>query len=184
MLFAAALSAPIPAVFVAASCSLQGLADSPQASSSSSSGQGGAGAKLAYEAEDAALYGKFTTGKDPAASGGEYVFVPAGAGCSDGLSEVIFDVTVSAAGKYHLWATVSADSGLHDSFLVSVDGASPAVFSVPDKGSFVEEAVDDSSAAVKAPIVYALSAGAHHIVFRCREDGASLDKIRIEEAPP
>jgi len=198
LLFTAALMAPAPALFAAAtSCSLQGLAEptaassssgalesSSATSSSSSSGQGGAGPPLRYEAESASLYGKFVIGMDPDASGGEYVFVPTGAGCADGLSQVIFDVSVSASGKYVIWATVSADSGLHDSFFVAVDGADAAAFSVSPAGHFEEEALNDSFADVKAPIQYTWDAGSHKVVFKCREDGASLDRIRLQVAPP
>jgi hypothetical protein len=170
------------------SCSLAGLADPPQASSSTGSGASGSGgsgpASLFYEAEDAGLYGSFVIGDDPDASNGKYVYVPVGVSCSDGLSEVVFDVALDAAGTYVVWARVSTNSSDHDSFFVSVDMGQEAVFRVPTLGPFVEEGVSDSASEVKAAIHYPWDAGDHRIVFKCRTAGAFLDRIRIEAAPP
>jgi len=176
------LAAVAAGLAAAASCSLAGLADPPQGSSSSSGG--GGFAPLLYEAEDAGLYGKFLVGNDSDASNGAYVYVPAGAGCSDGVSEVVFDVTVGAAGTYLIWARGLSNDSNHDSFFVSVDMGQPALFRLPHVGVWVEASVFDSASEVKTAILYQWNAGPHQVVFKCRNDGTLLDRIRIDTVPP
>jgi hypothetical protein len=155
----------------AATCSLAGLAGGPPP---------------IYEAEDAGLAGKFTIGTDPDASAGEYVYVPAGAGCTgqSGTGEVIFNVTVETAGSYMIWARLKAPDSNHESFFVSVDMGHQALFRATVLGDWVEDLVYDSSAEVKTPIVYALNAGAHQVLFICRSDGTLLDRIRLQATGP
>jgi len=181
------------AIVTLASCSLAGLATTASgagasgagsSSGSEASGSSSGGAGLLYEAEDAGLYGKFVVVDDPDASAGKYVIVPTGAGCSDGLSEVVFDVEVAAAGSYVIWARVQATDPSHDSFLVSADMGPEALFSVGEPSTFVEDAVTDSSSDLKTAVHYAWDAGRHTVTFRCREDGTSLDRIRLDLAPP
>jgi hypothetical protein len=173
LVLTAVLAVPAAA---ATSCSLEGLAGGP-----ASSGYG-----PIYEAEDAGLAAKFTIGSDPDASAGEYVFVPAGAGCTgqSGTSEVMFDVAVAAAGGYLVWARLKAPDSSHESFYVSVDMGPKALFRASVLGEWVEDAVYDSAAEVKSPIVYELEAGAHQILFVCRSDGTLLDRIRLQEVGP
>ena len=110
--------------------------------------------------------------------------VPSEAGCGDGLSVAAFNVAVDAENRYVILATVSADSGLHDSFFVSVDDGPEVAFTVSRQGQFVEIAVNDSFSDANAPIRYPLEAGSHQILFKCREDGTQLDRIRVDIAPP
>jgi hypothetical protein len=177
------LAAIAAGVVAAVACSLAGLADPPQASASSGSSEASSGSGV-YEAEDAGLYGKFVIGDDRDASNGEYVYVPQGAGCSDGLSEVVFDVAVGASGKYVIWARVYSNSSEHDSFFVSADMGPEALFRVPVLASWVEESVFDEASEVKTAIQYAWDAGSHRIVFKCRGDATLLDRIRIDTVPP
>jgi hypothetical protein len=137
-----------------------------------------------YEAEDAGLYGKFIIGDDPDASNGKYVYVPLGAGCSDGVSEVVFDVAVGAAGTYLIWVRGLSNDSNHDSFFVTVDMGQPLLFRVPHVGTWIEDGVFDDSSEVKTAIHFAWDAGHHQIVFKCRNDGVWLDRIRIATLPP
>jgi hypothetical protein len=185
------LLASASTLLLAASCSLAGLTD-PLATASSSGGAGAGatlpssstGAGTVYEAENATLYGKFVILAGEHASAGKYVEVPSEAGCGDGLSVAAFDVAVDAENRYVILATASADSGLHDSFYVSVDNGPEVAFTVSNQAKFVEAAVNDSFSDASAPIRYPLDAGSHQILFKCREDGTQLDRIRLDIAPP
>jgi hypothetical protein len=182
------LSAPLLAVVAGGlvagiSCSLAGLADPPQGSASSGGGAASSGSGLVYEAEDAGLLGKFVIGHEPDASNGEYVYVPAGAGCSPGLSEVVFDVVPPNAGTYVIWARALAPNNNHETFFVSVDVGPQALLRLP-VGYWEEVSVFDDAAEVKSAIHYAWDAGHHQVVFACRSDGTLLDRIRIDPVPP
>jgi hypothetical protein len=132
------------------------------------------------EAEDADLTG-FTTARDNAASGGQYVHVPDGDGSSWSPSEsyeMEFCWDVSTAGTYSLSAGVWADAMTNDSFWVKVDGVVQGRWDTLLNTSYAQDHVGIRGGA--DPLVLSLSAGQHVIEILLREDGTRLDWLELE----
>jgi hypothetical protein len=195
LLVALLTSGPVAAI----ACSLAGLADPTPASSSSSAGSGGgdvgadakvdadAGAtdaKLIYEAEDAAIFGKYVTRSDPDASNGAYVLVPTDAGSCSNDDYVVFNVSVNAGGPYLIW-TRALGTGLHnDTFFAQTDMGPAYMVRTSVLGEWVEDAVFDANSDVTTPIHYLWDAGAHQIIVECRATDVGIDRIRLQAVAP
>ncbi|MGB0384421.1 MAG: CotH kinase family protein [Ardenticatenaceae bacterium] len=140
--------------------------------------------QLLAEAESGSLTGDFVIGSDPAASGGEYIHVPEGAGNSfnspNPNHQAQYCFTVATAGTYRIKGWAYADTGQDNSFFVQAD-ATPAngyQWSFPMNSTYQLDYVSDEGGA--DPVEVSLSAGDHIITVFLREDGARLDKLELE----
>ncbi|KAA3648449.1 MAG: hypothetical protein DWQ07_05495 [Chloroflexi bacterium] len=142
---------------------------------------------MGQEAEDGILTGTFEIGNDPAASSGQYIHVPDGAGTSLTLDEsnsATFCVTVTEAGTYPIYAGVYVLNYQSDSFFVKVDGqpANAHLWDVyVDSNDWQLDYVSDRNGSDPEEVF--LDVGQHTITVYLREDGTKLDFIAIGEIP-
>ena len=139
---------------------------------------------LTQEAEAGELTG-FSVVPDPAASGGQAIVVPNGAG--DRLSpdegfKASYCFTVPTAGTYRIVGREKAPSFSDDSFWVRLDdqpaGDDAYLWSAQVGSSYRDDEVNDVN--VEDPVERVLGAGFHTVDIYQREDGAHLDTIRLE----
>lgn len=138
---------------------------------------------LYIEAESGSLVRPMVTARDRNASGGRYVYVPNGRGTvtdplsKGGYAEYVFSIPV--AGEYVISGCTMADSPSDDSFFVSVDSGQFITWNLPlgAKGTWIWSQLRDGFSA--EPMKFYLGAGSHTLIFKQREDGAKLDRIRI-----
>ena len=137
------------------------------------------------EAEDCELYGAFQSMNDPTASGGSFVQVPNGVGTRDLPDEaqkMVCRLSVPSGGTYRIKGVVRAPSPSYanNSFFVKVDGAPGAgyLWDIPESTRWATDEVSDRNGA--DPVGVTLAAGAHTVTIYLREDGAQIDKIRLE----
>ncbi|MGB0386541.1 MAG: lamin tail domain-containing protein [Ardenticatenaceae bacterium] len=141
--------------------------------------------QLLAEAETGSLTGDFVIGSDQAASGGQYIHVPEGAGNSfnspNPSHQAQYCFTVATAGTYRLRGWAYADTGQDNSFFVQVDGipANGYQWSFPRNSSYQPDYVSDQGGA--DPVEVSLTAGDHIVTLFLREDGARLDKLELEQ---
>jgi hypothetical protein len=154
----------------------------PSPTATRPSGCGG----LLQEAETGILAGSFTTGSDPAASGGQYVHAPPGSGFWDTVNgngnRADYCFTVTTAGVYRIKGWVYGPSTSRNSFFVQVDGSPAAgyLWDVPVKSLYIADYVNDKRTVVVDPVEVNLGVGDHSLTFYLREDGTRLDKFELE----
>ena len=136
------------------------------------------------EAENAALFGSFTTGNDAGASGGAYAHTPQGsgsAGAIDNLNYVEFCFTVAEAGNYTLDATVDGPDGGSDSFFVTVNDLPTGGYLWDTTAGWIADQVSDRNG--QNPVIVNLTPGDHTVQVHLREDGARIDTLELVAAP-
>jgi len=149
---------------------------------------------IVVEAENGVLSGNMIVGTDPAASGGQYVHVPP-ATMGSPADKVSFPITITVPGTYRIKTWVWADSPTNvwdDSFFVQVDGQPSnldhAVYYVLRNtqywSDYVMLSTADSDPDAWGAFEVELASGPHTIEFLNRVQGARLDRIQIEPAPP
>ena len=139
------------------------------------------------EAEAGVLSGSVVASSSLLASGGVVVGAPDGSGDSSnpsvsvGSVALCFDVTV--AGKYVIAAVQGSPNGGSDSWWVRVnDGPAFLWDSLLTGGSLVSDLVNNRG--VADPVVLDLGVGQHNVRFDVSEDGAVLDTVELQPAPP
>ena len=137
------------------------------------------------EAEDCELYGAFQVVNDPTASGGSFVQAPNGIGTRDLPDEaqkMVCRLSVPSGGTYRIKGVVRAPSPSYanNSFFVKVDGAPGTgyLWDIPESTRWATDEVSDRNGA--DPVGVVLAAGVHTVTVYLREDGAQIDKIRLE----
>ncbi len=144
-------------------------------------------AGLVQEAETGALFGDFTVGNDPLASGGKFVYLPEGPRFPGSLQtpnpnqRVDYCFNVDSAGTYRIKANAYARTNDLDTFFVKVDGqpSSGYIWYVPLNTTYQSSYVTDRAATT--PITVNLSAGTHTVSVYYREAGTRLDKLALEQ---
>jgi predicted secreted protein len=126
----------------------------------------------------------FKISSDPAASNGQYVYVPNGVGTRfDGPDEnhkIIYTFNLLEEGTYRIKGTVYAANGSDDSFWVKVND-SPAggyLWDVSQNTSYLQDYVNDRNGA--DPVEVWLPVGENTVTVYLREDGTRLDIIELE----
>lgn len=143
---------------------------------------------LIQEAENGTLSGRFTTGFDSAASGGQYVHVPKGSGKGKKVAgnahkaTYCFDVTTS--GTYRLKGWVYAANGGSNSFFVQINDlpVNGYFWEIPRNKDYLPNYVSDRGHT--GPIEVSLAAGEHTVTVYFREAGTRLDKLALEMKDP
>ena len=139
---------------------------------------------LSIEAEAGELFGRFAVGDDNAASGGQYVHVPSGAGGSEtSLSDrVEYRFNVTQPGRYRIDANVYAVDGSDDSFYVRVNGL-PEIgyrWHIRRNTSYqIDSVADRNPTPVLDPVIVELTAGIYTVAVYLRETRARLDRIEL-----
>lgn len=132
------------------------------------------------EAEHALVAAPMTVKQDVEASEGQYVSTSITSYAPDPVltGSNNFIINIPAAGDYFLWARVMGVDGRHNSFWVSLDGGTDAMFEIQPNGDVWEWVWQ------RGPVQpYALSAGLHTLRFSGREADARLDKIVLTDNP-
>ncbi|HOU23466.1 MAG TPA: DNRLRE domain-containing protein [Anaerolineae bacterium] len=130
---------------------------------------------LLREAESGLLEPPMTVGYDPAASGGMYVYTPFDPGVG---GQLVLTFWVPVAGVYQLWGRAMGDSMYHDSFWVTVDGGTRALWDIPI-GNWAWSAVSNRSSEGYTVMAYSLGYGPHTVQIETREAGAQLDMMEL-----
>ena len=141
---------------------------------------------LVQEAEKVVLPigSAFKKGSDPAASNGEYVYVPNGIGSRmDGPDEthkVVYTFNLLKAGTYQIKGTIYAANGSDDSFWIKVNGnpADGYLWDVLQNTGYQQDYVNDRNGA--DPVEVSLEEGLNTVTVYLREDGTRLDRIELE----
>jgi hypothetical protein len=119
---------------------------------------------------------------DASASEGQYIHVPNGAGTG---GETTYSVSITEPGDYILWGRTLSPDGNNDSFFMEVDTSGDKLWDLQDRsGSWVWDKGSDRGTGTDQspeidPVVFSLSAGAHTIKVKQREDGTKLDKLLL-----
>jgi hypothetical protein len=132
------------------------------------------GPNLGQEAEDGVLVEPMAVGEDPQASHGQYIYSPVS---YDGHATL--HLCQAESGDFELRGRVSADGYGSDTFWITVDNGTEALWEIP-VGPWTWDPVthrDDSGQ--KQIQVYHLEAGSHYIHIRAREAGARLDVMQL-----
>ena len=139
---------------------------------------------LVRDAQAGLLSGAFEVGSDPAASIGQYVYVPNGIGTRfdgpDDTHKITYTFNLLEEGTYRIKGAVYAANGSDDSFWVKVND-SPAggyLWDVLQNTGYLQDYVNDRNGA--DPVEVNLKAGLNKVTFYLREDGTRLDKIELE----
>jgi hypothetical protein len=141
--------------------------------------------KTWIEAEDGILNYPIEYAWDNSASAEGFIWVPNGQGSSwdpnkeSGYAEYSFEVP--AAGDYVIWGRIKAQNGGDDSFFISVDDGSYALWDTGQSDSWLWDQVSNRGGS--DPVVYHLEAGEHVLTIKQREDGTKIDKIVITNDP-
>jgi hypothetical protein len=127
------------------------------------------------EAECASVGSLWNKPSDANASNGQYVIVQPGnnstaSAPTNPAGFVTFQVSVSQAGTYFLFARVLGPTPNDDSFWVRMDGGTWVMWNNWFTSSWAWK---------QFPNTFSLSAGSHTLTFAYREDGAGLDKINL-----
>ncbi|MEP7190490.1 MAG: fibronectin type III domain-containing protein, partial [Roseiflexaceae bacterium] len=113
--------------------------------------------------------GRFTEITDPSRSGGVAMTIPGSGMRKDLATYLSFDLDVTNGGKFYVWLLSYGPSSSADSFTVQIDSGKATVASLPR----------DGWAWKRTSGTFALSNGAHSLVIKNREDGASVDQILL-----
>lgn len=124
------------------------------------------------EAETGSLTSPMRIGSDSAASQGQFIDVPNGAGSG---GEAVYTFQVPAAGTYTFWGRVQFINSNDDSFFLSIDGGADEYYWAAAASGWQWRKHPGNT--------FTLSAGTHSLVVREREDGARLDKMLLTPDP-
>jgi hypothetical protein len=148
--------------------------------------QGGAVAKLSWdayepgadniwlEAEWGQLNQPMRVVQDPSSASGAYIWIPNNGGTG---GSALYHFSVPQAGNYVIWGRVLAVKGQDDSFYISVDSGSDALWDTQMATAWAWDRVSHRNGA--DPLTYYLQAGSHTLSIKQREDGTKIDKILI-----
>jgi hypothetical protein len=137
--------------------------------------------KMWIEAEDGILNYPIEYAWDNSASSEGFIWVPNGQGSSwdpikeSGYAEYSFNVP--ADGNYVIWGRIEAKNGEDDSFFISVDDGSYALWDTQRSKYWVWDRVSNRGG--DDPVSFYLEAGEHTLVIKQREDGTKIDRILI-----
>lgn len=126
---------------------------------------------IRFEAENGVLSGPFRIEAKDSAGG---ITVPNGV---SGSAEARYTVNVEKSGTYVLWGRTIAPTPDDDSFFVSVDGGSEALWDTPISTRWTWSKV--SNRGEYNARQYYLSAGTHTVVVRSRENGVWLEEMQF-----
>lgn len=127
------------------------------------------------EAEDGDRTGSMRVSANDGASKCEFVFDPE----PMSGSTVTFNASVPYTGDYTLWARVMGTGWNFNSFLVSVDGGPFFHYEIGQFGNQWTWGWERVHANNLPVMVFTLSAGAHTIQFKSREDQSRLDAVLL-----
>lgn len=136
------------------------------------------------EGESATLSAPMVIANDANAAGGKYVAVTSvvNATLADTdatAGKATYAVNITAPGKYFIWGKVSAPNTNDRSFHVNVDGGPYAAWIIPVAAGYQWDQVSNTNATVD--MSYDLTAGAHKIEVRQRQDGTRLDQLVVTD---
>ncbi|MEN6494014.1 MAG: hypothetical protein ABFD16_06965, partial [Thermoguttaceae bacterium] len=139
---------------------------------------------VSWEAERGLVFRDMTVADDPQASGSRYVWQPSLDVRHRTLGCVYWPLDVGKAGRYYLWARVSAASREADSFSLGLIGDKEGRLAAWHLHASPEWAWD-CFAANKAsqPTPIDLPVGRSWIQLRTREAGAKIDELFITSDP-
>ncbi len=142
------------------------------------------GDEIFLEIECAEVGNIFETHSDTNASNGDYLSVipgnnSLGTAPSGSQDRIRFNVSVSQAGPYHIFARVQAGSSNDDSFWVRANNGEWVRWNqIEQSNTFIWDQVHDNTND-NIPVTFFLEAGENTIDFAYREDGTNIDKIYI-----
>jgi hypothetical protein len=137
--------------------------------------------KIWIEAEDGDFDSPFTVASSNSASSGEYIWVSEGTGNSSnptenpGSAEYTFELQES--GDYVIWGRIIAPHGGSDSFYISIDSSSYAIWDTDNSNEWVWDRMYYRYET--DPKLFYLEKGQHRLSIKYREDGTKIDKILI-----
>lgn len=147
---------------------------------------------VSWEAESGRVIPPMTPAKDPKASGGGFVWMPARPGekASSSVGNVTWAIQVATPGKYYLWGRVQAPTPENDSFYVRVFNDEGEVLPRTDWPTGVHadwQWVPLIMGGGREPSAISLPAGTVNLQLRVREAGTKIDRLfltpRAEERP-
>ena len=113
--------------------------------------------------------GRFAEVADPSRSGGVTMTIPGSGMRKDPATYLSFDLDVTNGGKFYVWLLGYGPDGSADSFSVQIDSGKTTVASLPRAGWGWK----------RTSGTFALASGAHSLLIKNREDGASVDQILL-----
>ncbi len=135
-----------------------------------------------WEAEAGDVTWPMTCGEDAAASGGQFVWMPAKPGERGGSATgcVTWELRVEKAGKYYLWGRVFAPTPENDSFYLhlftdAADLIEPTTWPTGTHKQWQWTRVTLEGA--KPPMPISLPAGPVNLQLRVREAGTEIDRL-------
>jgi len=138
---------------------------------------------LIQEAEDGFLIEPFTIGTDDSVSNGQYIYAPLESGnrLFGSGSSVEFCFTVPQLSTCKLKGLVYSNTGLSNSFYVTIDNVDSTVYlwDTHIDSWFVSDYLNDRDSGVD-PIEFYLNAGPHIVTIHHRESETKLDTIELE----
>jgi len=143
---------------------------------------------IVLEAESGAFTGPMAAANNAGASGGRYIAVPNGNGGqlqanSPNAGIAVYTIDVAEAGSYMLWGLVNTPTAADNSFFVRLD-----------QGAFQQWRMGVTAAAFQwdlasdqdnggTTLQFQLTAGAHRLEVRQREDGTGVDMLALTNDP-
>ena len=124
--------------------------------------------QVSIEAEDGYLRAPMEIETDANASSGEYIWTTPGTG-----GYASFNFNIPESGNYFIWGRVLAPHAGANSFLISTDSGSDALWDIPTSASWKWDMAFSSY----------YGAGQHTIIIKQRELRTQLDKILITKDP-
>ena len=142
------------------------------------------GQSASWEAEEAHIVPGMVVAEDDKAFGSRFVWVPGAPGERGGspAARATWKLRVAEAGTFYLWARVRAPTPDDDSFFVRIHGDASEPVPLTDWHTGTHQdwewtPVSFGRTSVAAPLQ--LPAGDLRLEFRCREDGAMLDRLFV-----
>gem|GEM_PF-2782823 len=123
--------------------------------------------KIWIEAEEGDIYAPMQITAHTSASNGDCIRVPSGSG-TGGYAAYRFDI--QEAGSYWIWGRFLAPNGASNSFFISVNGESNAIWSLPASTAWQW---------ARFGAAKTFQAGRHTILIRHREYNTHLDRLLI-----
>jgi hypothetical protein len=144
--------------------------------------------KLYVEAESAALSGAFSVGRDPSASGGEYIVADAGGpfDTAPGDARARYTLTLDTPGTYVVWGRIQSPSTSTNRFWVQLDGGPWFKWRITVGDIWFWDYFHDDTDYGRR-LTFDLTAGSHDLVVANCADGAELDRLYVTnagDAPP
>lgn len=113
--------------------------------------------------------GRFAEAADLSRSGGVTMTIPGSGMRKDPATYLSYDLDVTNGGKFYIWLLSYGPDDSADSFSVQIDSGKTTVASLPRDGWGWK----------RTSGTFVLSNGAHSLLIKNREDGASVDQILL-----